>query len=211
MIGLILAGGLSSRFGSDKALVTLHGKTQSLLLQLLSLLSSVPGLSGTAVSCRAEQVLRLKTFVSTRFVLDHRSNVSGDYTPLYGIISALEELNDSLLVIPCDLPFMTLETLTRLTDARSRKLTAETLRTSFIHEDGMLEPLVAIYEKKALPFLKSALQEKHWAIHAAIPPQRQILAPCSNRAAFFNMNTLNDFQEAQRLQRIPLKPQTPLR
>lgn len=203
MIGLVLAGGLSSRFGCDKALVTLPGQKQALLPQLLSLLTAVPGVSGTAVSCRKEQVPLLKTLVSTRFVIDKLSSPPTDPTPLRGILSALEKFNDALFVLPCDLPYMTTEILTLLADARTRKATSETLRTVFFHEDGTLEPLVAIYEKEALPFLRQALREHRWGLHSVIPSHRQILVSCSNHLTFFNMNTPADLSEVHRLQLSP--------
>ncbi|WP_298067627.1 molybdenum cofactor guanylyltransferase [uncultured Mailhella sp.] len=192
MIGVILAGGQSSRFGSDKSHLLLPGRNITLLQHLLSVLSALPCLSGTAISCRSEQLPLLENFVSSRFVLDHTHGENGKPTPLRGLISTIETLDDATLVIPCDLPLMTTSTLALLANARSQRATPKTLRTAFVHDCGMMEPLVAIYEKEALPHLLDALRKQLLSLHDAIPPERQILVPSGDRSPFFNLNTPAD-------------------
>ena len=192
MTGLILAGGRSSRFGSDKALYSFPDQKGYALSHTLSLLNSLPGVSSTAVSCRPEQIPLLQKLVKARFIVDHPQEQNKGPTPLRGIVAALEALEDSLLILPCDTPLMRADVMKALLEKRESHATSETLRTVFIHETGIIEPLIAVYEKESLPFLKKALQEGHWSLYSVIPHARQILVPCPDETAFFNMNTPED-------------------
>ncbi|MBT1063389.1 molybdenum cofactor guanylyltransferase [Bowmanella sp. Y26] len=90
LIGLVLAGGRSSRMGQDKALLEYHG--HSLLQQAQQLLQK----SG------CERVL------ISRNQLGFVQDLVKDAGPLGGIHSALTQANnlDELLIVPVDMPFL---------------------------------------------------------------------------------------------------------
>lgn len=198
MTGLVLAGGLSSRFGNDKSRVVVHGGAGDMADFSLRLLSSLKEVCELAVSCRADQVETLKDKRVT-LVPDEED---GPPTPLKGLVAALRRLPAPVLAIPCDLPLMTPNILELLIRARARALTERDpqgpalLRTTFIDKDGFLESLIGIYEAESLPFLEKALHQGRWGIWSALPREGNCLVPRPESPAFLNMNTQEEFQWA---------------
>lgn len=203
MTGLVLAGGRSSRFGSDKSRAVVHDGAGDMTAFSLGLVAAVPGVERTAVSCRAEQVpLFRKT--GALLIPDEED---GTPTPLRGLAAALKHGGDAVLTIPCDLPLMRPDVLAALPRAREqRKMNAASferplLRTCFVYDDGWLEPLVAIYEPESLPYLEEALHGGRFGIYGVVPSWGDCLVPCPDRTPFLNMNTLQDREKARRLLR----------
>ncbi len=139
--GLVLAGGKSTRMGSDKALLKQNGETQlSRAVHLLEahvdrvLVSTRPDQAGEAERARFERIV-------------DRYDELG---PVAGILSALDAHRDvSWLVLACDLPNIDDATISYLIEncADNRPVTAY---ESVV--DGLPEPLCAIYrpESRAL-------------------------------------------------------------
>ena len=196
MTGLVLAGGRSSRFGSDKSHVVLHG-AGNMLAWSCALLASLPGISRVALSCRPDQVEELHGAAS--LLIPDES--SGTPSPLRGLVAALKRTGEPVFAIPCDLPLMTADILSLLIRARQSRLEAPSgpvplLRTTFIDSDGFLESLIGIYEKESLPFLEDALAHERWGVWSAIPAGGNCLVPRPESPAFLNMNTPEDFEYA---------------
>lgn len=196
MTGLVLVGGLSSRFGNDKSRVVIHDGAGDMTAFSLSLLRSLPGIRQLAVSCRPEQAAALE-HCGAMLIPDEEH---GQPTPLRGLVAALRRLNTPVLAIPCDLPLMTPDILDMLIQARRRVLAGPRpfplLRTTFIDGDGFLESVIGIYETASLPFLDEALQQSRWGVWSAIPRQGNCLIPRPDSPAFLNMNTPEDYRLA---------------
>lgn len=136
LYGLVLVGGKSERMGRDKALLSYDGE-QNQLERTASLLNAVCG--KTFISLREEQGFELPQDVGA--IYDSGEGVSG---PLCGILSAMAEYPSAdWLVLACDLPHMSVDTLEELIGSyneRPHELTAfRNIR------DGLPEPLCAIY------------------------------------------------------------------
>ncbi len=137
LYGLVLAGGASSRMGQDKSnLVYQKGKPQHHLLRELL----TPFCEDVFLSARNEQGFALESNVITDKLLS--------YGPMGGILSAMGEYpRVAWLVLACDLPFVSVETIDRLVKKRNPYKNA----TAYIsYTDGFPEPLCAIYEPKAV-------------------------------------------------------------
>src|ERR1700757_1510249 len=99
--GYVLAGGASRRFGADKALAQLGGK--SMLRRMCQLVESVTGSSRVVASSE-----RYAEYVEA--IIEDRWPGEG---PLGGIITALKTTRDVAngeewnLIISCDMPFLT--------------------------------------------------------------------------------------------------------
>ena len=91
MTGLVLTGGRSLRFGSDKSRFVLPGERQDMLLRSLALLRSVPGVERLAVSCRADQAEGVKGRIpaDVAVVEDAPHEIS---SPFFGVMAALSAL-----------------------------------------------------------------------------------------------------------------------
>lgn len=197
--GLILAGGHSTRFGSDKALAIWpesSGKTR--LLLAWEQLNTLSGIVSVAVSCRKAQEASFRHILpsSVSLIFDAPDDCKVP-TPLHGIRAALHDLDAPLLVIPCDLPYMRNDLLGLLIEARrgALKKRKKPLRTSFVHADGVIESLIAIYEPESLPFLEKGLATGCLGLYSIIPHERQLLVSSPEETAFMNMNSKESLQE----------------
>ncbi len=148
VMGLVLAGGHSTRMGRDKAALEYHGRPQ--IEEALALLKSCCG--SVLVSCRPDQAER-PPFAGHPCLCDRYDNLG----PMSGLLTALETHPDrAWLVVACDLPQLDRATLEALVAGRdpSRMATAFRGRT-----DGLPDPLCAIYEPAARDRLDQLVRE----------------------------------------------------
>ncbi|GLU44761.1 NTP transferase domain-containing protein [Allomuricauda sp. NBRC 101325] len=182
LYGLILAGGSSSRMGSDKGLLEYHQMPhREYLHQLLGKLCSK-----VFLSLREEQQTEISAGID--FILD-QNKYQG---PFNGILSAHEiHPNGAWLVLACDLPYMDEVTLEQLIQNRNSEKDA----TAFISKIGEPEPLVCIWEPHGLEKATSFLAETN-----SCSPKRflknahvELVLP-TNEKALLNVNTLDEFK-----------------
>ena len=183
--GLVVAGGRSSRMGTDKALLQVHGLSQlDWTVQLLA-----PFCQCVQVSVRVEQIASLSGS-KLQLIPDSIEN-SG---PLAGILAALsQQKNVGWLVVACDMPWLDPTTLELLVSQRDRSRPA----TAFIGSKGP-EPLCAIWEPAALKPLASAWsagQRSPRKILEQLPIQR--LTP-NHPQALQSINTPEQLEQARR-------------
>lgn len=186
--GLILAGGMSSRMGRDKAALLYRGRTQLERAVALGERHVRP----VFVSVRPGQD-KDPTRAGHALLLD---SVEGE-GPIVGIRSALAQQPDAAwLVIACDLPFLSDAVLAHLIAERD----PAALATAYLSaHDGLPEPLCAIWEPAAAAPLAAfqatgALCPRKFLMrHAA-----RLLAPLEARA-LDNVNTPEEYAEAQGL------------
>lgn len=95
-IGVVLAGGQSKRMGQDKALLQVKGK--AFLTHTIDVLKAVkPKLSRIVISGRQSK---------TSYIQDIYQNL-GPVGGIYSVLQSYRHVNDSLLIMPVDMPFMT--------------------------------------------------------------------------------------------------------
>jgi len=137
IFGLILAGGYSRRMGRDKAYLKFHGKPQ--IEHVFNLLKK--HCVEVFLSKRKDQ----KAYKHFKYIDDARE--FSNHGPLGGILSAMKEYTDAdWLVVACDLPFITDETIQTLLDFRN----PQKIATAFIStQDARPEPLCAVWEGHA--------------------------------------------------------------
>ncbi len=181
MNGLILSGGQSSRMGREKRLIQYHGKTQEeYLFELLSLYCE-------------------KVFVSLN------TNQQSDYpyiydafhelnSPLVGILSAFQqEPEQAWLVVACDMPFVTQETIQYLIEARDISQKA----TAFQNPEELFpEPLITIYEPSIYPDLLQAYQQGRKSAMRVLSQQPIKLINAPDPQMLKSINTPAEYEEA---------------
>jgi molybdopterin-guanine dinucleotide biosynthesis protein A len=180
---LVLAGGASRRMGRNKVWLEFGG--QSLLQRAIE---------------KARAVRPRELFISGRAGEDYSplgGRVLYDHVPglgpLGGLERGLEECStERLLVVPVDLPFLTADFLRRLVaKCGPRPGLVPKLR-------GQWEPLVAIYPKSCLGWLREALTRRQLAASdfAAACWRRRAVnvlrVPAAEARCFVNWNTPED-------------------
>lgn len=196
----VLAGGASSRFGRDKALVRFG--TTPLLLEIVELAKSCT--PKIAVVAGAQRYAGLEGHLE---IIEDRWPGEG---PLGGIITALQHTTatDSPaqwnLILSCDMPFLTAEWLEFLV-ARARASAPET-QVILPHSAHGPEPLCACYRTGAWEPLKNVFDRGVRKVTQALKEVRtevldeSVWKRFDNAGRlFWNMNTPADFEEAQRL------------
>jgi molybdopterin-guanine dinucleotide biosynthesis protein A len=132
--GLVLAGGKSTRMGSDKALLVQDGETQ--LSRAVSLLEA--HVDRVFVSTRADQADDPERSKFAQ-VIDRYDDIG----PVAGILSAMDSNDDvSWLVLACDLPNIDDATIAYLIEQCSADHPVTAYQS--VH-DGLPEPLCTIY------------------------------------------------------------------
>ena len=185
----VLAGGKSSRMGSDKAFLELNGRT--LLERALEIAKSV--------AATVTIVGDVATFVAFGPVVP---DVYLDHGPLGGIHSALAHSRTELnLIIAVDLPFLETGLLNYLHS--QAEATDAIVTVPFI--EGRYQPLCAVYRKEFGATAEAALQkgrDKIDALFAKIPLQvideSKLEAAGFRNSAFRNVNTPEEWREAKR-------------
>jgi molybdopterin-guanine dinucleotide biosynthesis protein A len=193
LFGLVLAGGASTRMRTDKALLDYHGQPQ--LRWAFELLAKF--CAATFVSVRPDQ-REDPSRAGLPQIVDRQPGIG----PIAGIAAALlEHPKAAWLVLACDLPFLTEQTLQHLIAHRDPHKLATAYRSA---HDGLPEPLCAIWEPGArepvLAYIASGKQcPRKFLINADTA-----LLDLPERAALDNVNTREELAAAAAaLQRRP--------
>lgn len=198
LYGVLLAGGRSRRMGSDKASLVYDESGKSQARKGLDLLGSV--CERVYLSLHSGQARPAGVSSDTSVILD----AWNDCGPLGAILSAMDsEPEAAWLVLACDLPLVTSETLANLVARRSRDQPFLAYRSS---HDGMPEPLCAIYEPLARPVLHRYRDADMRCPRKILIEEDALLLDASRAEALDNANTPEDFQEV----RARLRPATGL-
>jgi molybdopterin-guanine dinucleotide biosynthesis protein A len=189
-MGFVLAGGKSSRMGSDKAFLETDGQT--LLDRALDALDVV--CSCVKIVGDPDKFAKYEATKFGRAVAD----IFPDCGPLGGIHAALAQSSAELnLMLAVDMPFVSSELLEFLFKAagNARDAVVTVPRTSY-----GLQPLCAVYRRDFSAVAEQQLRAGNYRIDAAFAdlPKRLIEADELEGAgfserSFFNVNTPQDW------------------
>jgi molybdenum cofactor guanylyltransferase len=177
---VVLAGGLSSRMGCDKAMLEIDGV--SLIVRSVTQLQ--PLFAEVLISARQRDDY---AFLNLPVVPDRLVNQG----PLMAIASALEaSSNDLNFFISCDVPVLPID------------LIATLLREAVTHDaavpisnQGFYEPLFAVYRKSMLAAANDALARGERSVVAMY--KNHIIKPVylENGVEIKNINTMDDYRD----------------
>lgn len=139
--GVILAGGRSSRFGVNKALLEINGSR--LIDRVTGLLSSI-----------FERVILITNSPKeySYLGLPIREDLIKGLGPIGGILTGLEDINDEAgFFIACDMPFASKDLIRYIVSVRSG------FDAVVPKIDWKIEPLNALYRKSCLPVIRDLI------------------------------------------------------
>jgi molybdenum cofactor guanylyltransferase len=196
MVGYVLAGGASSRFGQDKALIEVGGKP--MLVRMCELLRGI--VNEVNVVAPPEKYLSIG--------VKSAADLWPGEGPLGGIVTALLNTWKSdpqcewNLIVSCDMPFLTREWLAYLAE-RASKSSAQVVLPQSVHGH---EPLCACYRTAAGPALRAEFER---GVRKVTDALKQVKTEVLDEAdwkrfdsagrLFWNMNTAADFEEVRRV------------
>jgi len=187
-LGVVLAGGLSSRMGQDKAKL-LRNSTDMLNFSKQLLIDS--GISNIVVS-------------GDEYDIPDKVKKSGPVGGIYSVLSSFPQAK-SLLILPVDLPFMTKKSLTdlRIKGELSQKATyfeghniplylPNNAYTELFFSKIFSNDLLAISGKKS----EKATKKNGPSIKALLQQIPHQAIQCGDNKALFNTNTPEQWQQA---------------
>lgn len=149
--GLILAGGDSIRFGSDKAAFPIDDVP--MIEHVFRALTPVTKEVLIGISAGQPALYDL----CGRYIVDYYSDIG----PMAGIHAGLTEMKTSwLLVVACDMPFIQTESLLRLV-FQCRPAKQAVVGTG---PDGYKQPCCSCYNGSLLPLVERRIQTGHYSI-----------------------------------------------
>jgi molybdopterin-guanine dinucleotide biosynthesis protein A len=189
---IVLAGGASSRLGTDKAFLLVAG--EPLVARTVHKLAA---LSDDLIVVTNDPAPYEPLALPVRLVPDERPS----FGSLMGIYSGLKKARHSLaLVVACDMPFLSLPLL------RTMLSLAQGYDVVIPAWDGLLEPLHAIYGKTCLPAIARQVERGDRRIvgffdqvRVLYLDKRTIERGDPLHLSFFNVNTPQDWDRAQEL------------
>lgn len=171
--GAVLAGGKSSRMGTDKAMLQLNEHTflQNSLLLLASFTKELFVSSNKNYSN-----------LSYPIVKDSFQNMG----PLSGIHAILKAIpTQKVLIIPVDTPLLSKELLQFILDNYESDKQLSICKT----EDG-LQMLIGVFDKSLLPIIENQINNKEYKLtHLLDKASSQILDVSHFKGACININT----------------------
>jgi len=193
----IQAGGQSSRMGEDKALKTFLGRP--LIQRVIERLSPV-----------ADELIVTTNRPDDYAFLNLRLTLRADLKPGRGALGGLHTAIASaahpiVAVVACDMPFAS----AKLIEAGSRLLIEDEADVVIARSEEGYEPLHAVYRRATcLPAIESAIDADQWKVIAWFPQVKvRVLTPEEIKRydtlglAFWNVNTPEEFAEAERISR----------
>lgn len=195
---VILAGGLSKRFGSqDKCLLRLASKP--LVMHVVNHVSAVVDEIAVVVSSASQKEVFSTLLKSDVKVFVDKYNVQ---SPLVGVLTGFENVNaDYSLLLPCDTPFISRQVATLLLD-----LCVGKGATIPRWPNGYIEPLQSAYHvKSAIKAAQKALDEGKLTLASMIDNlcgvryiSTMVLQQFDPKlSTFFNVNTPVDLRRAE--------------
>lgn len=182
---IILAGGKSSRMGTDKGMLSINDQTmlEHICKQLRGTFSQILISAGE---------IEKYSFAGFEVVRDKISSQG----PLMGIASALEaSANEINFVVACDIPHIEMDCVRKmLTEARGADIVVPTTG------DKKYEPLFAIYRKSALDAIKRTLRKGERKISEVFDKCEVKYIDLGKADWLININTLAEYEEFQRRQ-----------
>jgi molybdopterin-guanine dinucleotide biosynthesis protein A len=195
---VILAGGLSKRFGSqDKCLLRLASKP--LVTHVVGRVSGVVDEVAVVVGSASQKEVFSTLLKSNVKVFVDKYNVQ---SPLVGVLTGFENVNaDYSLLLPCDTPFISRQVATLLLD-----LCVGKGATIPRWPNGYIEPLQSAYHvKSAIKAAQKALDEGKLTLASMIVNlcgvryiSTMVLQQFDPKlSTFFNVNTPVDLRRAE--------------
>lgn len=167
--GIILAGGKSSRMGTEKGLVLLHEKP--LILYAIDTLKQITD----------SIIIIANNPIYNQFGYPVYKDMISDTGPIGGIYTGLQKsASDSSIVLSCDMPFIPTQLIQLIL---SKNQQVDCIVPMFKNQ---LEPLCAWYSKSILPLIESQIAQQNYALQHLLKLANTCVVDPSNELTNFN-------------------------
>ena len=181
--GIVLAGGKSSRMGSDKSKMVLNGKT---LIEY-----SIEALKPLCETVVISSNNNIYDYTGCEVWPDELP----DGSPMIGIYSCLKRSStETNIILSCDMPLINKVLLKYLlSNSKDFDITVP------IHGNNLIEPMCGIYKKSCIDVLKGFIDKGNYRLNECIRSTSHRLVKVSQTTdfpenLFSNINTPDDFR-----------------
>ncbi len=180
---VIVAGGRSSRMGSDKALLPFGSSKTLTQFQLDKHKDNFKSLH---VSCKTKE----KFDFDADFIED--TVEFNQFSPLIALYSILKEFHAPVCILSVDTPFVTLEVYEKLFTCK------DSFDVVIARSPYGSHQLCAIYSPKILPVLKKQIQNDNHKIKNMLKLVKTKYVDFESDEIFTNLNRLEDYEKANK-------------
>ena len=175
--GIVLAGGKSSRMGTDKGLIRLNGKP--MVQHVLDPMARV---------CHRILVVSSNPMYGM-FGFELVKDEAPDFGPVMGILSGLRQSKtERNLVLSCDTPFITFDLLKQLV------LLSDAADVVAASSEKGIHPLIAVYNKSCIPTFEKAVAEDEHRLRTVLESLKVEELNVENEELIRNVNTQADLR-----------------
>lgn len=180
---VIVAGGRSSRMGSDKALLPFGSFNTLTQFQLDKHKNNFDSLH---VSCKTKE----KFDFTANFIED--TTEFDEYSPLIALYSILKEFDKPVCILSVDTPFVTLEVYEKLFTCKGDFDVVIARSPYGSHQ------LCAIYSPSILPILKKQIEDDNHKIKNMLKLVKTTYVDFEDDEIFTNLNRPEDYEKANK-------------
>lgn len=186
ILGVILAGGESRRFGSPKA----FAKKDQIPFYQYSIKAIEPFVSSALIVTNPTlEMLFASENIEVNIVNDHEKYRGQG--PLAGIYTAMRTIEvDWYMVIPIDVPFVEqwiFELLLKYIDKEVDAI------VPIVNEKK--QPLLSLYHHSMKKWIKNQLELGNRSVHQLLSGKKVVYVPIKAEKPFTNINWQNDYQQ----------------
>ncbi|MBA2874899.1 molybdenum cofactor guanylyltransferase [Thermaerobacillus caldiproteolyticus] len=148
MVGAVLAGGESRRFGSPKA----FAKREGMYFFQIAINALRPFVEDIYIVSHPSLLLRFQQLTDEKIIMDEE--VYRGQGPLAGIYTVMKNTKaEWVFVLPCDMPYMRTNTV-----ANMIRYVDETFDAILSAHFGRIQPLVGMYHRRTLERMEQLLE-----------------------------------------------------
>jgi len=176
---IILAGGNSSRMGTDKALLTLNGKTF-----VQTLYDNLKNICNEVIISTNNPDIRIS---GAKVLADEIKNIG----PIGGLYTCLKQIkNDRTFIVTVDTPLVSKKLLQEIFSQSG------TYDISVIKHNNKVHPLIGIFHKNISKLLETEITQKKYKVMKLIEKaNHQIISVCNEyEKELFNVNNKEDYE-----------------
>jgi molybdenum cofactor guanylyltransferase len=195
----IIAGGKSSRMGTDKAFVLLAGKP--IIEHIIGRVSDLGQAETILITNRPESYDHLK-LPMYRDVVPDKGSLGGIYTAIH------HSQHPFTLALSCDIPFVNPALLRHILSLRNTTIDGNPVDVVVPRVDKYPEGLHALYSKRCLEPIRERMDADRLNVIGFYPkvnvryidePEYAAIDP--HKHSFFNVNTPDELQQAEQIAR----------
>ncbi len=182
-VGVIIAGGMSRRFGCPKCLIKIGGIP---IITILANEAKLAGIDDILISANNPELF-------AGFNMRVIGDIHKDCGPLAGIHSVFNNVEaDELFIFPCDTPGITEGEIRTILGSADANPDADVV---FASSPSGNHPLFGLVRRSFLPSIESAIKSGRLGVNRLFTGSKHVAVRFDDETPFTNLNTPEDLEK----------------